>query len=68
MKIDTDKLLTNQQLLEALFPAENRPSVRTLSRWQKRRIVPYYKIGNRVYFDLSAVREKLNKKNLVRAI
>lgn len=68
MKLDTSKLLTNRQLLDALFPEDCKPTVRTLSRWQKKRIVPYFKIGNRVYFDLDAVRDKLSRKNLIRAI
>ncbi len=68
MKINTDKLLTAEQLIEDLFPVNCRPSMRTFKRWQARRIIPYYKIGQRVYFDPVAVREKLEKKNIVHAI
>ncbi len=62
------KLISAEKLLADLFPADCRPSLRTLKRWQKARVVPHYKIGFRVYFVADEVREKLEKKNLIRAI
>lgn len=68
MKLDTDKLVKADKLLEALFELTERPTLRTIRRWQYERKIPYYKIGNNVFFDPAQVREALNKKNLVRSV
>jgi hypothetical protein len=66
--IDTSKLVNGPRLLEILFPEDCRPTLRWLQRQQKARVVPYYKIGHHVFFDVPAVREKLERKNLIRAV
>jgi len=68
MKIDMNKLVNGQKLLDALFEPEDRPTTRTLFRWRDERIIPYIKINTRVYYDVDKVRESLAKKNLVRAV
>lgn len=41
------------------------PSLRTIREWQARRVIPFYRIGVRVYFDPEAVREHLRRRNQV---
>ncbi|HVM60847.1 MAG TPA: excisionase family DNA-binding protein [Verrucomicrobiae bacterium] len=36
-------------------------SRRTLNNWQHRRVVPFYRIGRRVLFDLAEVDEALKR-------
>lgn len=67
MTVNTEKLVNKQQLLEALFTEDCRPSVRTLNRMMKRRRIPYIKISGNVFFDVNDVRQHLLKKNLIRA-
>lgn len=62
-----DHLVKAPQLLQMLFAPHCRPSLRSLKRWQKARIVPYFKIGHAVYFDPEKVRAKLEQKNFIRA-
>jgi hypothetical protein len=68
VSIEIDKLVTGSQLLAALFPPDSRPSLRWLAQMKHDRVIPYYKIGNKVYFDVAKVRKKLEAKNEVRAI
>jgi hypothetical protein len=50
-------------LLLELFPAnDSRPSVRWLRRMQSRGLVPYKKIGRRVFFDPEEVRRALDRQ------
>lgn len=61
-------LLGAAELLLELFPAnESRPSVRWLRRMQARALVPYKKIGRRVFFDPEEVRRALDRQFSVRA-
>lgn len=67
-KIDTSKLVKAEQLLEALFPPESRPTVRWLRRMQRKRVIPYYKLGHGVWYNVEKVREAFEKKALVRCV
>ena len=60
------KLLNAEQLLEALFTPEARPSMRWLRTQTKSRAIPFVRIGHLVFFDLEMVRAALANKNLVR--
>ena len=60
------RLINAQQLLEALFEPECRPSVRWLWRQTKNRTIPYLKIGHLVFFDLEMVRRALANQRTVR--
>ena len=51
-----------EELLEMLFPPGSRPSMRWLRERQKRREIPFIKIGRRVFFIASQVQESLVKK------
>lgn len=74
MKVTTDQphdgavpsefgLVGAETLLERLFPHErDRPSIRTLREWQRRRLIPYKKInGKLVLFDVGEVRAALDR-------
>jgi hypothetical protein len=50
-------LVNGVQLLELLFDESSRPSLRWLRLQQKRRAVPYIKIGRLVRYDPDRVRE-----------
>ena len=65
---DPAGLVNGAKLLEILFHEDCRPGMRTLERWMKDRIIPRYKIGHNVFFDVAKVREKLERKNLIPAI
>jgi len=39
-----------------------RPSLRSFREWQAQRLIPYLKIGRRVYFDPEQVRHAINKQ------
>lgn len=67
MKIDTDKLVNSETLLEMLFEEDCRPKIRWLRNMQAKRIIPYYKIGHLVFFDPEKVREALVRRNLLRS-
>ncbi len=59
------KLLNAEQLLEALFTPESRPSLRWLRTQTQNRAIPFVRIGHLVFFDLELVRTALANKNLV---
>lgn len=62
----TGKLLNAEQLLDALFSPEARPSLRWLRTQTKSRAIPFVRVGHLVFFDLELVRTALANKNLVR--
>jgi len=55
------KLVDAHGLLEALFDANSRPSLRWLRQMQAQRKVPYCKIGHLVRFDIEKVRAALDQ-------
>lgn len=55
-------------LLEVIWPNEkSRPSLRALINWRDLGIIPYLKLGRRVFYDPAEVRWALRKKCTVRA-
>jgi hypothetical protein len=56
------KLVSGKQLLELLFEEASRPSLRWLRMQQKRRALPYIKIGRLVRYDPLRVREILVRR------
>jgi hypothetical protein len=60
------KLLCAEQLLDALFDPQCRPSLRWLRTQTKLRTIPFVRIGHLVFFDVEMVRAALANKNLVR--
>ncbi|NDV61254.1 hypothetical protein G0Q06_02180 [Puniceicoccales bacterium CK1056] len=60
--------VSGQRLLEILFPDEaSRPTLRFLRSLQARRLIPFYKIGRLVYFDVAEAQEALNDRMRVNA-
>ena len=62
----TGKLVNAEQLLEALFTPESRPSLRWLRSQTKAKAIPYVRMGHFVLFDLELVRTALANRHLVR--
>jgi len=58
----SSRLVDAKGLLEQLFDARSRPSERWLRIQQKRRAIPFYRIGRLVRFDVEAVRAALNRR------
>jgi len=56
------KWVNGEQLLELLFEETSRPSLRWLRLQQKRKVVPYIKIGRLVRYDPARVREILARR------
>ena len=63
MKSTNEKtaLVDGVGLLKTLFEERSRPSLRWLRTQQKRKALPYIKLGRLVYFDPSQVREALTR-------
>jgi len=64
-KSNEHKLVNAERLLEALFDDESRPSLRWLRQMQAQRVIPYYKIGHLVRFNINDVREALESEHCV---
>ena len=62
----TGKLVNAEQLLDALFDPEARPSLRWLRTQTKAKTIPYVRLGHLIFFDVEMVRSALASKNLVR--
>lgn len=60
-------LVDGPSLLELIFDKQSRPTLRWLRDQQKRRIIPYVKIGHLVRFDVDKVRDALEKRHTVKA-
>lgn len=64
-----EQLVDATTLLQIVWPdGSSRPSLRWLREQQKRRTVPYVKIGNRVWFLPSKVREHFCNRWTCKAI
>ena len=53
------KLVDAKGLLDALFDESCRPSLRWIRDQQRRRAIPFVRIGRLVFFDVSQVRARL---------
>jgi hypothetical protein len=51
----TVQLVDGPKLLEILFPADCRPTLRWLRERQKKKEIPYVKLGRLVYFNPARV-------------
>ena len=61
------KLVDAHGLLEALFDASSRPSLRYIRKMQAQRRIPYIKLGHLVRFDVEEVREALRDDWTIRS-
>ena len=55
------KLVDAETLRVVLWDKRCRPSLRTVRDWQRRKILPYFKIGKGVFFDVEQVRASLGR-------
>ena len=60
------KLVSAEQLLEAVFAPECKPSLRWLRTQTKAKAIPHIRIGHLVFFDVEMVRTALTNKRLIR--
>jgi hypothetical protein len=58
----TQKLVNADQLLEALFTPEARPSKRWIREQTHLRSIPFVRIGRLIFFDVELVRAHLSGK------
>ena len=66
MKIET-KFVDIKGLRESgIFPECRVPSIRTLRDWTKRRLIPYIKVGQFIYFDPEEVLDHLQNNMKIR--
>ena len=56
-----EQFVDGPKLLELLFPADCRPTLRWLRDQQKARRIPFVKVGRLVFFSPSQVRNALSK-------
>jgi hypothetical protein len=61
------RLVSGQQLLEAIFEDGSRPSPRWLRYQMSARAIPYVKVGRRVFFDVAEVRGVLSSRFTIRS-
>ena len=66
-KTGSGKLLNAQQLLDQLFDAESKPSLRWLREQTRSRNIPFVRIGHLVFFDLDIVRSALAERHTNRS-
>lgn len=59
------KLLNSVQLLEALWDAESRPSIRWLRSQTRAKAIPHIRIGRLIFFDVEMVKASLARRNIV---
>ncbi len=59
------RLVNAEGLLEALFDEQSRPSLRWLRKMQAHRVIPYYKLGHLVHFNVQEVKEALQSERRV---
>lgn len=59
---EEDRLVDAEGLLDALFDEASRPSLRWIRDMQKRKAIPFYKIGRHVRFSIPEVREAIEEK------
>ena len=64
--VNPNRYVDAPKLLEILFDEASRPSLRWLRDCQKRRAIPFCKIGRRVFFDPQLVKYHLDAKASVR--
>ena len=57
-----EELVDAIRLLEILFDAKSRPSLRWLRGQTAKRTIPFKKIGHKVYFDPAEVRLAIDQK------
>lgn len=56
------QLVDAEKLLEILFPPDCRPTLRWLRERQKKREIPYVKLGRLVFFNAASVHDSLAKQ------
>ena len=61
------RLVSGEQLLEAIFDEIGRPSPRWLRYQMAARTIPYVKLGRRVFFDVEEVRDVLSSRYTIRS-
>lgn len=54
-------LVGAEECIRIVFPTQSRPHKRTFLEWKARRLIPFYKIGRRVFFDPEEVRAALER-------
>lgn len=62
------RLVSAEQVLTALFTKETRPSLRWFRSITKQRLIPHFKIGRFVRFDIAQVRAALDRNCLVHGL
>lgn len=60
-----NKLVDAEGLLKALFPEDQRPTVRWVRTMQEKRRIPFIKLGALVYFDVEEVRKVISAKHTI---
>lgn len=64
---ETTQYVDGNELLKILFSENSRPSLRWLRAQQKRRALPYVKIGRLVRFNVDQVRDALATSHTLKA-
>jgi hypothetical protein len=54
-------LVGAEECIRIVFPTQSRPHKRTFLEWKARRLIPFYKIGRRIFFDPEEVRTALDR-------
>lgn len=65
--MNTRKLVDAEKLRSELFDEDRRPTLGTIHAWRMAGIIPSYKIGHRVWYDLDDVRAHLERRNKIKA-
>jgi hypothetical protein len=57
--MNSEKLVTRDELLGTVFSDEARPCLRTFETWRRRKVIPFVRVGRKIFFDPGAVRQAL---------
>ena len=59
--IEEYKLVDARSCIDAIFHQEARPGLRTWMDWKAKGIIPFVKVGRRVFYNVDECRQAINK-------
>ena len=59
--IEENKLVDARRCIDAIFHQEAGPSLRTWMDWKAKGIIPFVKVGRRVFYNVEECRQAITK-------
>ena len=64
VRFDPETLVDVKEMMARVFSSESQPSLRFIKKMQKRRLIPYKKLGGRVFYNVPEVRAAIAKQTI----